>query len=105
MNNKFVLTITSITILEYYSVALTVLAYLMSLFLYYLYFVVQILRHELGHTLGIGHTFTRAYPPGWDCGPEGSIMGGNDIVNWNPCGVMDFRRMYTQYSDNWCLPG
>ena len=72
--------------------------------MFYLYFDVQIARHELGHSLGMGHTYTHAYPPGWDCGPSGAIMSGNDRTEWNPCGKMDFKRMYTQYSANWCLP-
>ena len=55
---------------------------------------------------------TSKHPSDWDCGPLGygpqtrSIMGGGDgIFRWSRCNEMDFRRMYTKYSDDWCLPG
>ena len=34
-------------------------------------------------------------------------MGGNGRMEWSPCSVMDFRRMYTEYvaSDQWCMTG
>ena len=55
---------------------------------------------------------TSNHPSDWDCGPVGygsqtrSIMGGSDgIFRWSRCNEMDFRRMYTKNSDNWCLPG
>ena len=43
--------------------------------------------------------------PNWDCGPDGNIVGGNQREEWSPCNAMDFRRIYTEYNDNWCLPG
>ena len=46
-----------------------------------------------------------SHPSDWDCGLHNSIMGGNGRMEWSPCNVMDFRRMYTKFSDSWCLPG
>ena len=58
--------------------------------IFFLIFGVQIVRHELGHSLGMGHTYTENYPPDWDCGPRGSIMSGNDkgqLISKCPFGV------------------
>ena len=33
-------------------------------------------------------------------GPMGGVQGA-----WSPCSVMDFRRMYSKYSNDWCLEG
>ena len=27
----------------------------------------------------------------WNCGPKGTVMGGNARPQWSPCGVMQFR--------------
>ena len=56
----------------------------------------------MGHTMGMGHV-TDAYPADWDCSPKGP-MGGKPGP-WSPCSVMDFRRMYSKYSNDWCLEG
>ena len=45
------------------------------------------------------------YPSDWKCGSKGHIMGGNSMVLWSPCSVMDFRQIYTQHYDDWCLRG
>ena len=37
------------------------------------------------------------------CSPNGP-MGGTQGA-WSPCSVMDFRKMYTKYSNDWCLEG
>ena len=37
------------------------------------------------------------------CSPNGP-MGGTPGA-WSPCSVMDFRRMYSKYSNDWCLEG
>ena len=67
------------------------------------------IRHELGHNLGMSHVAapgkSGSHPSDWDCGLHNSIMGGNGRMEWSPCNVMDFRRMYTKFSDDWCLPG
>ena len=43
--------------------------------------------------------------PEWDCGPVANIMGGGKRAEWSPCNALDYRRMYTQYHDDWCMPG
>ena len=73
----------------------------------------NIFAHEIGHTLGIGHTAHtqrnnpgKVYPLDWDCGNYGTIVGGNSRMEWSACAVMDMRKWYTTESeDNWCLPG
>ena len=64
----------------------------------------QVVRHELGHNIGMAHSSGNGYPSDWDCGPNGPIMGGNSKAEWSPCSAMDYRRMYTIFSDDWCLP-
>ena len=60
------------------------------------------MRHELGHNLGMGHSSeTEAYPSDWVCKPNGP-MGGSPTP-WSHCSEMDFRQMYTVFSDDWCL--
>ena len=66
-----------------------------------------VMAHEIGHNLGMLDSpgKDKNHPAEWECGLHGNIMGGNQRVEWSPCSVMDFRRMYTQYADNWCLEG
>ena len=68
------------------------------------------LRHEIGHNIGMPHVFDdgiKNHPEDWDCLEEGSIMGGNARMEWSPCSVMSFRRLYTRASasNQWCLEG
>ena len=69
--------------------------------------LLQIIRHELGHNLGMKDSpgLGDNHPTDWDCGLHGNIMGGNAREEWSPCSVMDFRRRYTDSVDNWCLEG
>ena len=53
----------------------------------------------------MAHAFQENYPLDWDCGPRGGPMGGNSRLEWSPCSVMNFRRMYNIYQDNWCMEG
>ena len=68
------------------------------------------LRHEIGHNIGMPHVFDNGiknHPEDWDCLEEGSIMGGNARMEWSPCSVMSFRRLYTRASasNEWGLEG
>ena len=47
----------------------------------------------------MGHSTTKRE----GCSPNGP-MGGK-AGPWSPCSAMDFRRMYLQYSNEWCLEG
>ena len=53
----------------------------------------------MGHNLGMGHSTSKRE----GCKPGGP-MGGRQGP-WSPCSVMDFRRMYLKYSNDWCLEG
>ena len=54
----------------------------------------------MGHNIGMGHS-TASKREG--CKPGGP-MGGR-AGPWSPCSVMDFRRMYSRWSNDWCLEG
>ena len=57
----------------------------------------------MGHVAKPGKTSN--HPSDWDCGPQTrGIMGGGG-QKWSRCNEMDFRRLYTKLSDDWCLPG
>ena len=56
--------------------------------------------------MGMMHykSYSGEYPE-WDCGPGYNIMGGGRRTEWSPCNALDYRRMYTQYHDDWCMSG
>ena len=62
-------------------------------------------RHELGHAMGMMEYGSDEQYPSWDCGTKGNVMYGDNIGAWSRCNAMDFRRMYTKFHDNWCMPG
>ena len=53
--------------------------------------IFKVVRHELGHNIGMAHSSGNGYPSDWDCGPNGPIMGGNGKAEWSPCSAMSFR--------------
>ena len=76
------------------------------------------LSHEIGHTLNGMHAHINyktivKFPSHWKCQSFNGAMGERCIetsctrsssLKWSPCTAMNFRRMYTLYSDQWCLP-
>jgi len=66
--------------------------------------LVLVVRHELGHAMGMMEYGSDEQYPSWDCGTKGNVMYGDNIGAWSRCNAMDFRRMYTKFHDNWCMP-
>ena len=55
--------------------------------------------------MGMSHVGTGTHPSDWGCGPQNRGPMGGSGKQWSRCNEMDFRRLYTKLSDDWCLPG
>ena len=61
--------------------------------------------HELGHNIGMPHVYdngVKNHPKNWDCGEEGSIMGGNARMEWSPCSATCGEAIKTRSARHTC---
>ena len=83
--------------------------YLIVIFLHnnLIFFVIEVVAHEMGHNLGMLHDFDDTHGgQGGPCDGTGFMSYGSAPQQWSTCSQSDFLAHYNNVNSQggWCLP-